>query len=188
MQAEEQIGKLGNHAFPYAPSFATHIMKITTESTLGNYKAIISVDANEALQAKLLPLGLKYVLQRQTNIDKVLGAFHIVDGKSKRKSGWKRNDVEYTESLASKLHDALSTLAMPDESHLMVDAEIEEYIREVAVLKYALAKSAMLRHESKNDLESWLEDTVGYDGDTHGEDGEYHVEALKAIDAYIKSI
>ena len=132
---------------------------------------------------------MKYVLQRQTNIDKVLGAFTTgADGKTKRKDKWTRNSVDFETAMASKLQSALSTLAMPDESTLAVDAEIEEYIREVTVLKYALAKSAMLRHESKNDLESWLEDTVGYDGDTHGEDGEYHVEALKAIDAYIKSI
>ena len=91
--------------------------------------------------------------------------------------------------MASKLQAVFASLAMPDEMPSQpTTADVTEYIREVAVLKYALAKSAMLRHESKNDLESWLEDTVGYDGDTHGEDGEYHVEALKAIDAYIKSI
>ena len=181
------MGKLGNHAFPHAPSFATHIMKITTESTLGNYKAIISVDANEALQAKLLPLGLKYVLQRQTNIDKVLGAFHTVDGKSKRKSGWKRNDVEYSDGISINLTTALRTLSMPDETTLAVDAEVFEYIREVAESKFTSEKAAMSRHESANDLEAWLADKIGYDGDTHDSDDEFHPAALAAIRAYVKA-
>lgn len=183
------MGKLGNYALPHAPSFATHTMKkITTESTLGNYKAIISVNADDTLQEKLLPLGLKYVLQRQTTIDKTLGAFTVVDGKAKRKSGWKRNDVEYTEAVAKELHTALSTLAMPDESNLAVEAEIVEYIREVKEAAFTSEKAAMSRHESANDLESWLADKIGYDGDTHGDDGEYHPAALAAIRAYVKQL
>ena len=165
-------------------------MKITTESTLGNYKAIISVDANEALQAKLLPLGLKYVLQRQTNIDKVLGAFTMdANGKAKRKDKWTRNSVDFETAMASKLKSALSTLAMPDESTLAVDAEVLEYIREVAESKFTVEKAIMLRHESEaNDLEEWLTGKIGYAGESHGEDGEYHPDALRAVREFIAKL
>lgn len=171
------------------PFLSTRTMKkITTESTLGNYKAIVSVNADEALQEKLLPLGLKYVLQRQTTIDKILGAFVTdADGKAKRKNKWTRNSVDYSADMASKLRSGLSTLAMPDETNLTVDAEIFEYVREVAESKFTSEKAAMSRHESANDLEAWLAEKIGYAGESHGEDGEFHPDALRAIRDYVKA-
>ena len=164
--------------------------KIQAKSTVGNFQVSCEAEVTEEQFAYFASKGLLWSMQRQTEVDKVLGAFTTgADGKAKRKDKWTRNSVDFSTELASKLQAVFASLAMPDEMPSQpTTADVTEYIREAAVLKYALAKSAMLRHESKNDLESWLEDTVGYDGDTHGEDGEYHVEALKAIDAYIKSI
>jgi len=164
-------------------------MKVTTESTLGNYLATVSIEADSALQSVLLPLGLKYVLQRQTTIDKTLGGFtKSADGKLKRKVGWKRTDVDFTGSMAESLQAALSTLAMPDETTITPQVAVVEYVREVAEKKYAAASKAMLKHESKGDLESWLKDKCAYVGATHGADGEYAVDALKAVDAFIVSL
>lgn len=162
--------------------------KVTTESTLGNYKAIVSVDADEILQGILLPLGLKYVLQRQQSIDTTLGAFQMVNGKRKRKDKWKRNDVDYSTSVADSLQAALSKLAMPDsEIPLAVDVDVLEYIRDVAESKFTEERALMTRHESANDLEEWMESKVKFLGDTHGDDGEFNIDALKAVREFKKA-
>jgi hypothetical protein len=162
--------------------------KITTESTLGNYKAVVSVDADEILQGILLPLGLKYVLQRQQSIDATLGAFHTVNGKRKRKESWRRNDVIYTALLGERLQSSLSSLAMPDsEIPLAVSAEVTEYIRDVAESKFTEERVLMGRHESDDDLESWLVNKVKYDGPSHGDDGEFALDALKAVREFKKA-
>lgn len=162
--------------------------KVTTESTLGNYKAIVSVEADENLQGILLPLGLKYVLQRQQSIDTTLGAFQMVNGKRKRKESWRRNDVIYTALLGERLQAALSTLAMPDsEIPLAVDVDVLEYIRDVAESKFTEERALMTRHESANDLEEWLESKVKFLGDTHGDDGEFSIDALKAVREFKKA-
>ena len=162
--------------------------KVTTESTLGNYEAIVSVDADEILQGILLPLGLKYVLQRQQSIDTTLGAFQMVNGKRKRKDKWKRNDVDYSTSVADSLQAALSKLAMPDsEIPLAVDVDVLEYIRDVAESKFTEERALMTRHESANDLEEWMESKVKFLGDTHGDDGEFNIDALKAVREFKKA-
>jgi len=162
--------------------------KVTTESTLGNYKAIVSVDADENLQGILLPLGLKYVLQRQQSIDATLGAFEMVNGKRKRKDKWKRNDVDYSTLMGERLRLNLSSLAMPDsEIPLAVEVDVMEYIRDVAESKFTEERALMTRHESANDLEEWLESKVKFFGDTHGDDGEFNLDALKAVREFKKA-
>lgn len=55
--------------------------------------------------------------------------------------------------------------------------------------KYAREKKKLGEKESAGTLEKWLADFCGYTGDTHGDDGEYHRDALasakKAIDAFL---
>jgi hypothetical protein len=162
--------------------------KVTTESTLGNYKAVVSVDADEALQEILQSFGLKYVLQRQQSIDTTLGAFQMVNGKRKRKVGWKRNDVDYSTAVADSLQAALSKLAMPDsEIPLAVNVDVLEYIRDVAIVAFTEERALMTRHESDDDLESWLVNRVKYDGPSHGDDGEFNIDALKAVREFKKA-
>jgi hypothetical protein len=161
-----------------------HTMKANTNITIGNFAVSISADYDTQTLANL---GLKWIAQRQTSIDKVLGGFRKVDGKDKRILGWKRNDVDYSPDMAKRLESALSSLSLPDsEDALPADVIACEYVREVAEPKYAGAKKAMLRHESElNDLESWLATKIGYAGPTHDADGEYHVDALRAVKAFV---
>lgn len=170
-----------------APSFATHNMKkIEAKSTVGNFLVDCTAEVTEEQFAYFASKGLLWSMQRQSEVDKVLGAF---DAEGKRKDKWTRNSVDYSPDMASKLQAVYASLAMPDKlPSLPTTASVTEHVREQATPKYALAKAAMLRHESKDDLEEWLADTIGYDGATHGDDGEYAIPALQAIDAYIKAL
>lgn len=158
-------------------------MKANTQVTIGNFAVDIEADADAQMLANL---GLRWIVQRQTTIDKTLGAFFKgADGKEKRKSGWKRTDVEFTPAMAEKLQTVLESLALPDsEDKLAALPNVTEYVREAPEKKFVDAKAAMARHESANDIEAWLAG-LGYTGPTHGEDGEYAVEALRIVDAKI---
>ncbi len=162
-------------------------MQAKTEITIGNF--IVSLKADYDAQF-LADLGLKWIAQRQTSIDKTLGGFEKVDGKDKRIAGWKRNDVDFSEQMAKDLAAELTTLSLPDTEKKLEATEVlvTEYVREVGEPKYAGAKRAMSRHESANDLEVWLKDKIGYAGPTHGDDGEYHVDALRAIKSYVDKL
>ena len=112
----------------------------------------------------------------------------MVNGKRKRKDKWKRNDVDFSPSVADSLQAALSKLAMPDsEIPLAVDVDVLEYIRDVAESKFTEERALMTRHESANDLEEWMESKVKFLGDTHGDDGEFNIDALKAVREFKKA-
>lgn len=131
--------------------------------------------------------GLLWFAQRNREHDKVLGAFVTEGGKQKRKDGWKRGDVDYDAASAAKLQAVYASFDVSETVKLPIVTEVGEYVRDVAEPKYAAAKAAMARHESADDLEAWLASKIKFDGATHGDDGEYNVEALKAIDAFVKA-
>lgn len=160
---------------------------ITTKWNSGNFALTHEATVDEAGLLTLASQGLLWFAQRNREHDKVLGAFETVSGKQKRKDGWKRTDVDYTVDGANKLKGVYGEFEIAEGVKLPVATTVAEYIRDVAEPKYANAKAAMARHESADDLEVWLATKIGFAGATHGEDGEYNVEALKAIDAFVKA-
>lgn len=162
-------------------------MKIETKWNSGNFTLGHVTEVTEAQRDILAKQGLLWFAQRNREHDVVLGAYTTVAGKKVRREGWKRQDVEFDAKLADALTAAYGSFEVADGVKVSVDTTVTEYVRENAEPKYAQAAKAMARHESANDLETWLKDKIGFDGDTHGADGEYNVDALKAIDAYVKA-
>lgn len=160
-------------------------MNISINWNLGNFNVNSQMEVGETQLHQLARLGALYIHQRASKVDKTLGGF-IGD---KRKPGWRRGDVEYSVELAEKLTQDFAELAFPKDyaaDALKPSVVVTEYVREISEPKYKLAQDAMLRHESAGDLEEWLAGTIKFDGPTHGEDGEYNVEALRAITEYVK--
>jgi hypothetical protein len=170
---------------------------IEVESTVGNFLVRCKAEVTDNQFAYFASKGLLWAMQRQSEVDKVLGAFttdislahFTAKGKGPwRKKDWTRNSVDYSADKAGKLQAVFANLAMPDDlPALATTAEVLEYIRDVAESKYRDEKAIMSKHESKGDLEEWLAERIGYTAETHGEDGEFSVKALGAIRAYIKA-
>jgi hypothetical protein len=162
---------------------------IEAKSTVGNFLVNCKAEVTEEQFAYFASKGLLWTMQRQTEVDKVLGAFTTgADGKSKRKDKWTRNSVDYSADMGRKLHTVFASLAMPDEMpDTVTTADVIEYIRDVAESKFTEERALMTRHESANDLEEWLESKVKFLGDTHGDDGEFNIDALKAVREFKKA-
>ncbi len=157
-------------------------MKANSNSNIGNFTVEVEVDADAQVLANL---GARWLVQRQSSIDKVLGGFRKnAKGKSERIAGWKRTDVDYSPEMATKLQTALGKLAMPDsEEELDATAVVTEYLREAVEKKYADAKRFIAAAESSAEgLAVWAKRKYGFEGETHGEDEEYAVELVKAVD------
>lgn len=174
------------------PAFTIAMSKIETKWACGNFevKLVVVVDAPNPTEKEiaLFQAGVRWFGQRNSEVDKILGGFETVDGKSKRKAGFKRNDVPYSAELAAKLKASFESLEYAEGQTLAESVEVGEYVRDVAEAKYDNERAAMLRHEQKGDLEEWLEKVIGFKGDTHGDDGEYHPHALAAIRAYVRAL
>lgn len=168
--------------------------KVQTQWNLGNFTIDLTSDVSDAMRDRLASLGLRFLGQRNTEVDKILGGFETVGGKSKRKANWKRNDVPFDPALASKLVVSFGELELPtiegEEKSPIVNADalVTEYTREATAMKYRDAKEVVSRHESANDLESWLAAKCKYDGETHGADGEYAPAMLQAVHAVIQVV
>lgn len=171
-------------------------MKIQETSQVGNFLVGVTVEVagefDKPAQA-ILAKGVRWLMQRKGGVDELLGG--MVPGTAKsgkprmvRREKWTRNDTPYGDLLAQKLQMHFATLEYPgeDEMAAVVCAEVSvtEYIRDVAESKFNDERVIASNHESKNDLEEWLEKTVGYTGATHGEDGEFEVGMLRAIRGY----
>ena len=91
--------------------------KITTQWNLGNYTVALEVEATETLLPALASLGLRFLGQRNTEVDKVMGGFEKVKGKNVRKKNWKRGEVPFSKDMAAELKRVFSILSFPDEMH-----------------------------------------------------------------------
>lgn len=159
-------------------------MKINTKWNSGNFSLTHGVEVDEAGLLALAEKGLLWFMQRNREHDGVLGAFERVGGKSVRRKGWKRGDVAYGLPMATALKAVYGELKLSG-SKLPVVTEVSEYIREVgADSKFTEERQIAGRHESKGDLEEWLLEKCEFADATHGEDGEYSVEMLRAVRAY----
>jgi len=123
-------------------------MKITHDWNSGNFTLSHSADITQEQLVTLASKGLLWHMQRNRKHDEILGAFETVNGKSKRKAGWKRNDVAYDSALASKLKESYSRLEIADGVFVPIETAIEEYTREAATLVYRDARNLLERKES----------------------------------------
>jgi len=166
---------------PFVKKAHTKMNTIKTEWNLGNFTVALSADVDDGQLRYLASKGLLWLGQRQSKVDKTLGGYNG----DKRIKGFKRSEVSYTPTLAKGLTADFETLEVEDEITLTPSVVVTEYVRETAEPKYKREKEVAGRHESKGDLEEWLADKVGYTGDTHGEDGEYSVEMLSKLKAFL---
>lgn len=157
-------------------------MKIETNWNLGNFSVALEANADEATAAKLQSLGLLYLGQRVSKVDKVLGGFEKKGDKQVRRVGWKRADCGYAKGLESELAAAFAELELPDETKLVCTAVIGEYVPTKSEPKFQREKLKFAEKESTPEgLDGWLKRFAGYVGATHTEDGEsYSPEALQA--------
>lgn len=167
---------------------------ISTQWNLGNFTVSLTTDVEDAMIQRLAGLGLRFLGQRNTEVDKILGGFEIVNGKQKRKALWKRNEVNFTPALAEELATSFSMAELPligeekEAVRLKVESAVSEYQREAAALVFKDAKAIALRHESAGDLDKWLADKCKFTGETHGADGEYAAPMLQAVHSYWKAV
>ena len=167
-------------------------MKITHTWNSGNFTLAHSAEVNEKQLEMLASKGLLWFAQRNGKHDMVLGAFEEVNEKMKRKAGWKRGDVGYSEERAMRLRDAYGEFEIEKDVKLQVVTEVGEYTKEAAALVYRDARTRVEAHESAGDLEKWLKEKCGYGGNTHTDDGEDFSQAMliavdKAVKAFLKA-
>lgn len=166
-------------------------MKIETKWNLGNFTVSLTADVKPEMDQKLANLGLLYLGQRVSEVDKILGGFEKKGDKMVRKEKWKRADVEYSEALKHALNAAFTELTLPDETKLECDVVIGQYVPTKSEPKFQREKLKFAEKESSPaGLDAWLKSFVGYEGPSHTEDGEsYSPEALAAaklaIDKFI---
>lgn len=162
-------------------------MKIDKEWNLGNFTIALTAEVNEEVANKLKSLGLLYLGQRNSEVDKILGGFEKKGDKNVRKVGWKRGDVEYTDALATALAKSFASLKLDDAVNIPCEAIVVRYDGAAkAEPKFAREKKKFVEKESTAEgLAAWLAKFAGYTGATHGDDGEYSVDALAAAKAAI---
>ncbi len=162
-------------------------MKAETKWNLGNFTVSLETEATPEIDQSLRNLGLLYLGQRVSKVDRILGGFKKEGEKFVRKAGWKRTDTDYTPDLAASLAEAFASLEVSEGVVLECLSEVTRYDGPAkAEPKYAREKKKFAEKESTSEgLEAWLKKFAGYEGATHGEDGEYAVEALQSAKAAI---
>lgn len=161
------------------------MQKIKTQWNSGNFSLSHQVEATEEQVLALAEKGLLWYMQRNREHDVVLGAFEKQGDKQVRRKGFKRGDVAYAPNLAVELKAVYEELKLDENSKLPVMTDVVEYLRETgADSKFTEERQIAGRHESKGDLEEWLMEKCEFAEATHGEDGEYSVEMLRAVRAY----
>jgi hypothetical protein len=186
--------------------------KIETKWACGNFLIGMAVSfdalglpeladfAGDSLVVVLLENGIRQIGQRNSEVDKILGAFSKdANGKDVRRKEFKRNLVPYSAELAEKLKESFSKLQYAENAPLNAEVSVVEYVPTAGEPKFAGEKAAMARHESmsgdvnspskEQELSVWMKSTIGYDGPIWTEDEEdYHPAALMAVRAFVKSI
>lgn len=162
-------------------------MNVSTKWNLGNFTIALGAEVNDEQYAILATRGLLHSGQRVSKIDKVLGGFEKKGDKEVRRKDWKRTDADYSDALRDKLQALFESLEIADDVKIPCDVSIVQYDgAQSAEPKYAREKKKFAEKESTPaGLDAWLKSFVKYDGPSHGEDGEYAVEALSAAKAAI---
>ena len=155
-------------------------MNKKTTFTCGNY--LVSFKLRDTLVfddslTELVNAGITQILQRKpaSRWEK------LAAGYEKRPDKFERNSIPFTQSLATLMHTCMS-----DTVKEWAMIEISEYVLEVKLGKYKEEVEAIARHESQDDVETWLADTIGFSEeyvDSTTESG-YSIEALKAVNSF----
>jgi hypothetical protein len=185
-----------------------HKINITWNS--GNFALNHEVELTDSQLREAAAKGILWHAQRNREQDVVLGAFTKVNGKTKRREGWKRIDVPYSTDMAQKLSAVFSKIVLVDaddekkQPEVAVDVltTVSEYDRESGGdYKFTREIAKLGEKESNDTLETWLAGetfsagTLGtlkckpYVGPTHTEDGEaFHPDALAECRARFKTV
>lgn len=159
-------------------------MKIEVKSNYGNFDYRLTAEVGEDVNVQTVSLckqGLLNIAYRVAGsaVDKALGVKE-------------RKAVNYSEADAERINAAVSKKLAELEAK---DGTLKALEMSFAVTgehewgatvesKFTEEKKLAERHESADDLESWLEGKCGYVGATHGDDGEYARPMLEAIRVY----
>lgn len=173
---------------PKRVTLETTMQKIESTIDSGNFTMTFKGEVKEEMRDALVADGLRYRVERD-----VLSAVYLkligVPGKSGKlvmpKGKGVRKGLEFSPETALKFAEAAEGALGKYLNGAM--ASVGLYVSETKQPQYELAVKALERHESLGDIETWLANVVGYDGETHGEDGEFHPDAIKAVWVYANS-
>ena len=148
--------------------------------TCGNFAVTFAMKPELEIPAEveeLVTSGITQILQR-----KPASAWEKwAAGYEKRPEGFQRNSIEFSHSRATKMEELFSEAVAK-----WATVTVAEYVPEERVGKFKEEIDAIARHEQADDVEEWLEKTIGFKGeyvDDSTESG-YSIEALKAVNAY----
>jgi hypothetical protein len=160
--------------------------------TLGNFSVSLSAELDEKQQDAAMQLGLLYLGQRISKVDKTLGGYTGTGKSAKRKVGWKRGEVGFSESLATALQSDFATLEFPQDgvAGLTPTAIVTEYVRDTSESKEitAAALAFLGKKESDDTLETWCAEKLDWTEDTHGEDGEFAPRLVALVIGKLKEV
>jgi len=152
----------------------------TEKFTCGNYEVRFSMKPEVKFDESLTPLvhaGITQILQR-----KPASTWEKTEaGYDKRPEGFKRESIPFSEEAADRMKEVMS-----DAVENWAIIEVGEYVPEEKVGKFKEEIEIISRHESEDDVETWLADKVGFSGEYVDSDTDsgYSLEALKAVNAY----
>ena len=159
-------------------------MKVNIEYSTGNFTLGIvgEVDTQGIVPAPplddIIVKGLRYETERSVASE----CYRVLAGKNgKLPKGYKRETLQFTVENALKFSDVAESelgKSMPG-----VRVTCTENVGSVKADALALLSDM----ESRDTLEVGLA-KLGYTGDTHGEDGEFHPAAVSAVSAKLKDI
>lgn len=153
---------------------------VKASSTFGNSKWSAHADVSDEQAQILQNLGFLWVMQRSpsSNAEKTLAGYE------KRPEGFKRNSIEYSEGMATKLKSLLSLpVEIEDGVNItpVVDSVVFHEIGAGAEPKYKDEKSIVARHVEAGDFAQWMTNEVGFAATAA--DAE-KTEVLAAVKAY----
>ena len=161
-------------------------MKVNIEYSTGNFTLSIAGTVNGVGEnpgeplATIITSGIRYEVERGVASE----CYKSIAGKGgKLPKGFKRESLAFTAEAAEKF----TAVAMREVSKLMPDVTVVT-TENVGTLKAdAIAVLTDLESKPEGTLEAALA-KLGYYGDTHGEDGEFHPQAVATIALKLKDI
>lgn len=162
------------------PSKTTMSTEKKASFTCGNFLVTITLLQTLEVAEELVGLvyaGLTQLLQRKpaSKWEKQAAGYE------KRPSGFERNTIPFSEGQAEEM-----ACIMQEAVKAWATVKVTEYVPEVKLGKFKEEIDLIARHESENDVETWLAEKVGFEGDHTDDTTEsgYSLEALQAVNAY----
>lgn len=161
-------------------------IKIETVWAIGNFMTGLAVEVNQETLQKLAALGLRYVGQRVSEVDKILGAFEKgTDGKTVRRKDFKRAEVDYSDELAGKLSGAFAELELEENVKINPTVNVSQYVPTTKEPKYADERGLLKELENRAKLVDWITAKLpDFSGETKDTDGNYTTDLLVAVKAW----